>query len=99
MEADVGVTCLPVWDRRREGFREHIAIDGSLREFSGRDAVLWMASGAARLRQGRRAVVCCSRHNVGGSGSAKIDQLSRAVSFHHGLGKLDWTIHTDTGYY
>ena len=73
------------WCRKVEGFREHIAIDGSLKGSvrTGRD--MWMGVGSARPRQGRRAVVRYLWREVGGTGTAENDRKSSVVGFHHGI--------------
>ena len=74
------LTLFHAWDRRVEGFREHIAINCSLKRVSGRDT----ASGWAGLRQRRRGVVCCWWHDAGRTASAKNDATGRIVGLHFG---------------
>ena len=70
-------------DRRMEGFREHIAIDGSFRGMSGRDAACGLC-GTVRLRHGSGAVVYNPLYDAGGVGSAEKDEKSSGMCFHHG---------------
>ena len=78
------------WNRRVEGFREDIAIDGSSKGVSGRDAACGWLVGATQ----KGAVICNPWCESGGVGSAENDQQSRAMGFYHGVGMCGWwTLH------
>ena len=66
--------------------------EGSFRTGCG----MWLCSGAARLRQGRRTVVCNLWYDGGGVGSAENDQKSRALRIHHGACRLGWSFSEGT---
>ena len=53
--AKVDLRHLADWNRRVEGYREHIAIDGSVKGVSGRECGMWLGGVAARRRQKKKS--------------------------------------------
>ena len=74
------------WDGRMEGFREHMAIDGSLKGVSGRGAALECT--VVQLDHDKEEEPWHGR-----VGCEEKDLKSRVMGLHHITCKFDWFFH------